>query len=109
MVPASALAHRRSPKVAAPNNQRIVQETSLLEVFNQRGGSLVHVFGSASHAGFDFAVVVPGSVIKLDKAYASLRQTSREQAIRSERTVSGFFEPVHLKNILWLAAKIGQV
>src|SRR6516225_3599721 len=107
MVAAGALAHWRPAELTAPNDERIIQQTALLQIFDQRSGGLVHIFGGAGHAGLDLAMVIPRAVIKLNEADTSFGQTPREQAIGGKCPVAWFLEPIHLEDVFWLAAKIG--
>ena len=44
----AALDHRRAAELAAPDDQRVVEQAALLEVLDQRGAGLVGVLRSSS-------------------------------------------------------------
>src|SRR5439155_19826765 len=43
-----ALAVNRAPELAAPNDERVVQQAALFQITNQRGGWLIGVFALAT-------------------------------------------------------------
>ena len=40
------LAHRGAAKLAAPDDERVIEEAALLEIFDERGGGLIVIAGS---------------------------------------------------------------
>src|SRR5262245_26140401 len=79
-----------APKLAAPDHQRVVEETALFEVLDQRGAGLVGGFGLCLDPIRQAAVMVPVAMTKLNEAHAALSQSSSEQAIVRIRRLAGF-------------------
>src|SRR5687767_8581284 len=79
-----ALAVSRTPEFAAPNDQRVVQQTALLKIHHEGGGALVG-FSAALREDFrQVLMLVPIAVIQLDEPHATLRQPAGEQTIVRE-------------------------
>ena len=75
---AAALDHGGAAKFAAPNNQCFIEETTLLEIFDECGGSLIGVFAIFLQVGYEVAVLIPCFMEKLDETNAALDQAARE-------------------------------
>ena len=88
VVAAGALCHRRAAELTAPDDESFVEHAALLEVLDQRGGSLIDVPGRLHDSVLDVAVVIPAAVIEVNKAYAPFRQAAGEQAVGGEREPS---------------------
>src|SRR5215213_11310204 len=85
----TAFAKWGPPEFAAPNHQRVIQQSSLLQIANQRRDRLVgpcHLLGQAI-ANILLrirAVEIPAPVEQLDKTHALLEQPPAEHAIVGE-------------------------
>ena len=75
------LAHRRAPEFAAPDDQRVVQQSALLQVADQRGRGLVDFASYLIERLAEVGVMVPIGVIELHEAHAALHQAARQQAV----------------------------
>ena len=87
MVPAvvaAALHHRRAAELAAPDDQRIVEQAALLQVLHQGGAGLVGVLAILLQVLLEIAVLVPRFVEQLHEADAALDKAPREQAVVGE-------------------------
>src|SRR5258705_4335889 len=105
-----AFTERRSPKLATPNNQSIIEQAALTEFENQRCNRFVHcrallreaianVFGVAS------AVKIPTPIEQLNESHVFLDQPPREQAIIGETGFSGL-RAVALDDLFRLARNV---
>lgn len=56
------LDHRSAAKFATPNDERIIQESTLLQVFDESRAALIGFSSLLCHAFVNFAVVVPAFV-----------------------------------------------
>ena len=81
--------HRCAPELAAPDHQRVVQETASLQVEDERGRSLVDlptaIVEGLAEVVVGIAVVIPVGVVELHEANAALDHTAREQTVPRER------------------------
>ena len=77
-----ALRVDRPAELAAPDDQRVVEQPALLEVLDECGGGLVGVVALRADLVGQVAVLVPAHVIELDEPDAALGQAAGEQAIR---------------------------
>ena len=68
------LASDAASEFSAPNDQRIVEESTLLEVENERGAGLVGVTATCGEPAKETAMVVPIRVKKLDESRAAFRR-----------------------------------
>ena len=88
--------HRRAPEFAAPDHQRVIEQTALLQVSDQRRHRAVRLARALLQSGgmndvrvLADAVGVPTPVVQLHEADAAFEQAARERAIR-ERNLARF-------------------
>src|SRR5436190_12668762 len=77
----AALDHWRAAKFAAPDDQRLIEQTALLEVFEQRRARLIRIKAILLEIFDQVAVLVPGFVEELNVTHAALDQPPREKAV----------------------------
>jgi len=91
MVPAfRALGRRGSPELAAPDDERVFQQTSRFEIRDERCDWLI-AFAGIPFVVHDVAVSVPGlaaAVVELNHPHASLDQSPRDEAAVGELTAA---------------------
>ena len=80
-----SLAIDRASELAAPDDQRVVEQPAPLQVENQGGTRLVDVAGLIRHLCREVRVLIPAHVEELDEPHASFSQPSGEEAVRGER------------------------
>src|SRR5437867_1707210 len=78
------LDHRRPAKFSAPDQERILEKTTLFEVLDQRRAGLVGLGRLVFDAFDDFAMVVPTLVKKLHEPHTPFNQAAGEQAVHRE-------------------------
>ena len=76
-----ALRVDRAAELAAPDDQRVVQHTALLQILNQRGRWLVRLQALAANLLRQIAVLIPTAMEELDEAHAALGQAARQNAV----------------------------
>ena len=79
--------HRRSAELAAPDNERLVQQAASFQVFEQPGDGTIGFAAMFAVVLFDLAMGVPlasGTGIELHETHASLHQPSGQQAVLAE-------------------------
>ena len=84
---------RRAPELAAPDNERLIQQPATFRVTDQRGRGAVHIGAAPSEAFLQVLVVVPllaRPVVHLDVTDAAFDQPSRQQAAIGVRRRSVF-------------------
>ncbi len=82
------LDHRRAAELAAPDDQRVVEQPAPLQVEHQRRGGPVGLAALGLQAAGDVGVVVPALVIEVDEPDAPLDQPAGEQAVVGERRLA---------------------
>ena len=71
-VVAAALHHRRAAELAAPDDERIVEQPALLEILDEGRAGLVGLRGSSSSMSCTrLPVLIPRFVKNLDEAHAA--------------------------------------
>src|SRR5688572_33512466 len=86
---AARLVHRRAAEFAAPDHERLIEQTPLLEVLDQRRASAIHIAAFPRKLSEQIvpgasAVNVPAPVVKLHVADAAFDQAARQQAVVRE-------------------------
>ena len=87
VVAAVALRHRRAAELAAPDDERLVEQAALLQVQDQCRRRLVHLARLHGDVALDPAVVVPVAVVELHETHAALDEAPRQQAVGGEAAV----------------------
>ena len=87
--------HRRPAELAAPHDQRVVEQPALLEIGEQAVDRTVGLAAEVGQLLDDVlaeggAVSVPAAVVELDEANAALDEPAREQAVVRERRLARF-------------------
>jgi len=103
MVPSvgTALNHRRPPELAAPDDERVVEQAPLLQVAHKRGTGFVRIATVGLQIVHEVPVLVPGFVKKLHAAHATLDHAAGQQAISRERRLT-WLSAVHFEDMLRL-------
>ena len=99
------LSHRGSTKFGIPNDQRILQKTTLFQILEQSSNRLVHLFSFFGKIIKDSAMVVPALIKKLHESHTTLYQTASQQTIICE-TALARLRPIHFMNMLRLTLNI---
>lgn len=103
----SALHHRRTPELATPDDEGVIQHSALLQVFHQGRRCLVGILAIHLEVADKVAVLVPGFVEELHKADSAFQQSTSEQTIIRERlSRSG---TIKIKSLLALVGEIHQL
>ena len=74
----------RAAKLAAPDDEGLVEQSAFLEVAQQGGQRLVGGGAVASERGVEVAMLIPVAVRHLDEPDAGLGEATRHQALASE-------------------------
>src|SRR5439155_18159067 len=98
---AAALDHRGATKLAAPNYQRRVEQSALLQVLDKRGAGLIGIFAILFQVVYQIPMLVPRFVKELDKPHPPFNQPPRKQTVHCE---GGFarLDAVHVEDMLGL-------
>ena len=98
--------HRCSAEFATPDDQGIFQQVTLLQILDQSGNRLIHVFGLVG-VRLDVAVIIPRlaiAIINLNHPHAAFHQSPRRQAAVSKLACA-----VGLPDLLGFLTKIKNV
>ena len=75
------LGHRRAAEFATPNDKRLFEHSSLLEIGYERGGGAVARTGTNVDEVFQVVVMIPVAVIKLNESNAAFCHPPRQNAV----------------------------
>ena len=76
-----ALAEHRAPELAAPDDERLVEQTALLEIRDERRGRLIRPTALQREIARQIVVLVPAAMIELDEAHVALGEATRQEAV----------------------------
>src|SRR5687768_1517262 len=97
----AALDHGSSPKFTTPDNQRIFEQTALLQILDQGGARLVRIFAVLLQVAHQGTVLVPGLMENLDEPDSALDEPAgQETAIGVGRLAR--LRAIHLESLLGL-------
>src|SRR4030095_10918506 len=90
--------HRCSAELAAPDDESIVQQGSLMQVLDERGDRPVRGLGQTAVARLEISMAVPGNgftVVNLHEAHASFDSSTGHERLS---TVHGLaIRPAHMR------------
>ena len=89
-----------SAEFSTPDDQRIVQQTSLFQVFDQRCGCLVGFPTLTGQSTDQSAMLVPAGMVKLNKADTPFGQSPCLQAVGCKGSWIARIFAVELKNVI---------
>ena len=78
------LGHRGAAEFSAPDHQRVIEQTALLQVVEQSGRRLIGRAAVLFEAADNSAVVIPTCVHQHDEADTTLDHASGEQTVGAE-------------------------
>merc|ERR1711923_318716 len=86
---ASALGHRSSTELPAPDHEGVLEHAALLEILDEGGGGSVAVRAADVHVLLESAVVIPAAVVEMDEPHPAFGETTGVQAVAREGSVAG--------------------
>src|SRR5882762_80526 len=101
----ASLHHRRASKFPAPDDERVLQKSALLQVFDQCGTGLIGLFALGFKTAHQSSMVIPGFMKNLDKTHSMLDQSSREQATIRKGRLAGL-GAIHVEDLFRLLGNI---
>ena len=104
-----ALRINRAAEFSAPDYQRVLQEPALLQVNDQRGGSLVGLEALASDFFRQVVVLIPAAVEQLHEAHSALGHSSGENAVRRVGAGRPGIRPVQIEGRFRLLRQVCQL
>src|SRR5437868_2596886 len=100
----------RAAELAAPDDERIVEQAALLQVGDQRGGWLIDVLALSADLPRQIAVLVPAAMQELHEAHPALDHAPGQQAVARETAVPALVvDAIHLERLLRLAGQVSQL
>lgn len=103
-----ALAKWRATKFTAEDDQRIVEHSALLEIFDEACGGLVDIAAVDFELGINIGMVIPSCMHDLHKSAASFDEASCEQTVARERSGALDIVAVEVFHMLWLGVEVGE-
>src|SRR5262245_44896409 len=104
-----ALAVDRSPEFAAPYHQRVLEQASLFQIFDERRRRLIRVAALPLELFGQVLMLIPAAVKELNEANSALSKPAREDAVRSVRSGLARISPVANKSFLRLFGEVSQL
>jgi hypothetical protein len=104
-----ALGEYRTPELAAPDDQGIVEEAALLEVLEQASGWSVDVVAHQRQVPGDVSVMIPTDVIKLNERNAAFGHATGEQAVGGVGATHTRLFAVEFEGSIRLGREVGQL
>ena len=104
-----ALGIDRAAEFAAPDDQRIVEQAAVLEIFDQRGRGLIGVAALPFQCARQVAVLVPAHVEELNEPHAAFGQPAGQQAVGGIGAGLLHLGAVHVEHVLRLVLDVGQL
>ena len=113
------LEERHASKLRTPNDQSILEKSSLLEVFDERGCRLVQNLSMDIVLLLECIVPIPiqparariGAIKELNETHSTFNQPPSQNAVASERRlvcVLGIVGSIHPEDMLRLSAQVAQ-
>ncbi len=87
------LGGRQPPELAAEQDERVVEKSSLLEIGQERGGRLIRRRRVADEPLVEVVVMVPPSLADLDEADPRLAQPAGDEALPGKAPAGPGFTP----------------
>lgn len=77
----------RSAKLPAPNDKRIVEQTTPLEILNKRGGRLIDIVALFRQVAADADVLIPSAMHELHESTTAFHKASRQKTVSCETSI----------------------
>ena len=103
-----ALAVDRAAELAAPDDQRIVQQPALLQILDQRLAGLIDVAALVRQIAGDIAMLVPAAMKDLHESHIAFGHPASQQATGGKRARLLHIRSVHIENVLRFVRDVGQ-
>ena len=103
-----ALDERGATEFAAPDNERVIEETEALEVFDEGGAGLIGIAALGIEFGGQGIMLIPASVHELNAAGTPFDQAPRHQAIMGESAGLIDLGAVAFEDLLWFLGEVGE-
>src|SRR4051812_7620674 len=97
----NGLPHRRAAKFSAPDHERRVEQSALLQVSNERRVSAIDLLNFDRQRFVDAfaetrAVMIPAPIVKLDKTDAAFDEPPRQQTVIGKCRVVALVRQAHV-------------
>ena len=96
-------------ELTTPDNQGIVEQAPLFEIFDQRSRWLVGVATLTGKLVVQVSMLVPTHVEQLDEPDVALGETTGEQAVVGISASLVNVLTIHIEDMLWLIGKVSQL
>ena len=112
IAPFALFAHRHSPEFAAPDDQRVVEQTAAAQIAQQAGDWFISPAAEIAVVFQDVNVRVPAvrrAGVKLNEPHAPFDHSPREQAARAEFVGLLFAHSIKRQRLAGFASQIDQL
>ena len=99
---------RRAAELAAPDDERVVEQAEALQVADQRGTRGVGVLALNLELRVQVAVLVPAGVEELHETRAALDEAAGHEAVVREAPLPPHVRAVHLQHLRRLLAEVSE-
>ena len=103
-----ALAIDRATELTAPDDQRVFEQSTLLEIADQRGGRLIGVATLTADRLRQVEMLIPAAMEELNEPHAPLGQSPSQQAVGGECAGLASVRAVQVEDVFRFARHVGQ-
>ena len=105
----AALDHGSAAELAAPDDEGVVEQAALFEVFDQGGAGLVGSLAVLLDGFGEIAMLVPGFVKELNEAHPTFGEAAGKQAVAGITGSVDVLDAIHVEDVLRLLGEIHQL
>jgi hypothetical protein len=98
----AALDHGGAAELAAPDDESVVEETPLFEVFDESGAGLIGSLAVFFDGFGEVTVLVPGFMKELNETDTAFGEATCEQAVAGITGCLNVFDAIHVEDVLGL-------
>ena len=107
-IPHLSLAVRRSPEFASPDDQGLIEQTTLFQIFDQCCLRLINILALLGKRSDQATMLIPSPVIELNKTNTTFGQSPGQEAVGSKLARGLTLGTVSIKDVLGLVRNIGS-
>ena len=104
----AALAVNSAAKLAGPDDERVVQQTALFEIGDQRVAAAVSLLAKDRQRTGHVVVHVPAALVDLRKSHAAFSHPPGHQAVVGKGAGLFGVRAIEIPGRLWLLAQVGK-
>src|SRR4051812_25716075 len=103
---AISVADDRTAELTTPDDERGIEQATLLEIGDEAGSRIVDIAGGPCEAALKIVVIIPATCSDLDEANATLHETTGDHELGSG--LRGSVEITHILRLLGNIESVGR-